>query len=513
MKILFIYVNPIGRTTIPPNLSMLIGNLKAKRPYEVALFDTSFYKFDFGKPVIPAAWTMGYFIPAERKVKLLQCNGDVTEDLIAKIGSFAPDLIATSCYSNQRGIVKGMLTRVRREFPHIPVLVGGCYTSFEPNEVIAEPWLDMICVGEGEDALIELCDRIYAKKDYSDVKNIWLKKDGKIVKNAVRQPVCLDDLGDPDWDIFDPAHIYQPFHGSYFRVGMVEFGRGCPYFCTYCANHKYLELYKDYKSQYFRHRNPRKFVERLKLLKKKYALEIIYFQEGTFLTMRDEVLEELAELYEKEIGLPCIIITTVPSINDRRLKALSQMKCIYINLGIEEGNPEFREKVLKRKMSNQQIVHAFQLLKKYGIYSAAYNVIGFPHENRADIFKSIELNRQCDPDSVYPQIFYPIEGSELRDLCIKEGFFDPALDSLHTQILSVGQVSILKGLTLSREEIHGLSRTFYLYVRSPKILYPFIRLLEKDTPFSRLVIGVMTRYYWRKDPYFRGIKDLVYKKR
>ena len=512
MKVLFVYINPTGRTAVPPNLSILMGHLKSQRPaYEIALFDTSFYKFDFGKPVVPHAWTTGYFVPVKKKIELPRLETNVNEDLLKKVETFKPDLIATGYYSNQRVIVRDLMAPVKKAFPHIPVIAGGCHPSFEPEESIVEPFLDMICIGEGEHLLVELCDRINAKKDYSDVRGLWIKKDGKVIRNPMGDLIDLDTLGFPDWDTFDPAHIYQPFHSGYFRVGMVEFGRGCPYRCTYCANGKYLDLYQDNKRGYFRHRKPKLFVPWLKHLKEKYELEMIYFQDGTFLTMPDSVLEELSFLYEEHINLPCILLTTVHTINEKRLKCLKRMKCLYVNLGIEEGNPEFREKYLKRKMTNQQIIEAFRLLRQYGIYSAAYNVLGFPHETRADIFQTIELNRQANPDSVYPQVFYPIEGSELRDWCVKEGFFDPSLDSLYTQILGVGLVSILKGLKMTREEIHSLLKTFNLYVRAPKALYPLIRLLEKDTPLSRLIITQWAKYYWAREPRFSTKEDLYYR--
>lgn len=510
MKLLFIYVNPTGRTTVPLNISILIGHIKAKRDYKIELFDTSFYKFEFGELIIKEAWTVGYFLPIDKEFEIPQKDSKfLLNDLTEKVRAFKPDLIAVSCYSNQYTIAKDILINLKRKFPEIPNIVGGTHASFVPETVISDPFIDMICVGEGEDALLELCDRIEKGEDITNVKNIWLKKGTNIIRNPVRKPTNLDELGDTDWEIFDDIHLYQPFHGKYFRVGMIEFGRGCPHRCTYCANAKYLNIYKEHMSSYFRHRDPVRFVKRLKKLKEKYKLELIYFQDGTFLTMPDDVLKKLAELYEEEIDLPCIILTTAPSINETRLEYLKKMKCVFINIGIEEGNPKFREKFLKRYISNQKIIDTFKLVKKYGINTAAYNVIGFPYETREDVFKTIELNRQCLPDSVYAQIFYPIDGCELKNLCLKKGFFDPKSESLHSKILDVGNVSLLENLPMSREEIHSLLKTFYLYVKMPKELYPFIHSLEKDSEFSREAIIQLTKCYWENEPNFTNVKDPV----
>lgn len=513
MKLLFIYINPTGRTTVPANISMLIGHIKAKRDYKIELFDTTFYKFEVGEPNVKEAWTMGFFLPIDKEIKISQKDSKfLLDDLTEKIKTFKPDLIATSCYFNHFSIAKNFLMDLKKKFPEIPNIVGGCHASFAPETVISELCVDMICVGEGEEALLELCDRIEKCEDITNIKNVWLKRRNTIIRNPVRKPNNLDELGDTDWKIFDDIHMYQPFHGKYFRVGMIEFGRGCPHRCTYCANAKYLDIYKEHMDSYFRHRDPIRFIKKLKKLKEEYKLELIYFQDGTFLTMSDDVLEKLAKLYEEEINLPCIIITTVSSITEKRLKWLKKMKCVFINMGIEEGNPEFRKKILKRPyMTNQQIIDTFKLVKKYGINTASYNVIGLPYETREDVFKTIELNRQCSPDSIHIQIFYPIEGCELKDVCLKNGFFNPKNETLHSQIIGLikANVSLLENLPMSREEIHGLLKTFYLYVKMPKELYPFIHSLEKDSKFSREAILQLTKCYWRNVPNFKNVKDLV----
>ena len=503
MKLFFIYINPTGRTAIPPNVSTLIGHLKSRRTYSIKLFDTTFYKFDLGKPKIKEAWTTGYFLPAKNPPNKPKLKNTLYDDINSSIERYKPELIAVSCYSNQYALVQRILINIKKFFPQIPNIVGGCHPSFCPDEVISDPFVDMICVGEGEEALVEICDRINNNEDLTTIQNIWLKKENQIIKNPVREPMDLNQIGLPDWSIFDDIHLYQPFHGNHYRVGMIEYGRGCPNRCSYCANSSYLNLYSEHLSSYIRHPAPALFIDKLKKLKHQYNLELIYFQDATFLTMNVENLEKLTTLYENDINLPCILLSTAPSINDHRIKCLKRMNCISVNMGIEQGNPDFRKKHLNRKMSNNQIVNSFNLLKSNGIATAAYNVIGFPYETREDIFKTIELNRQCLPDSIYAQIFYPIKGCDLYKKCIENNFFCQSNESLHSQICSIGKVSLLENCLLNRDEIHGLLKTFLLYVKLPKIFFPLIRLLENDTELSHFIVKILTDLYWSLEPKFQ----------
>ena len=55
--------------------------------------------------------------------------------------------------------------------------------------------VDMLCVGEGENALIDLVHLIGESKDYSDVTNLWVRqKDGSIKKNSITKPVDINKL-------------------------------------------------------------------------------------------------------------------------------------------------------------------------------------------------------------------------------------------------------------------------------------------------------------------------------
>ena len=67
-----------------------------------------------------------------------------------------------------------------------PVIVGGVFSTFAPHLVINQPLVNIACVGEGENALVDLCNRIRLGIPYIDVTNLWVKgKDGVVKKNSM----------------------------------------------------------------------------------------------------------------------------------------------------------------------------------------------------------------------------------------------------------------------------------------------------------------------------------------
>jgi len=155
------------------------------------------------------------------------------EDLwIKAIEKISPDLVALSCPLNIYPFVKQVVKLVKQYFD-IPVIIGGGHATLAPDYILANENIDMVCLGEGEEPLVELADKMTSGKDYTDTKNIWFKKKGTIIRNPVRSLLEeIDCLPFPDRDLF---YKYGCFSGNVYFVA----GRGCPYHCTYCCQHAF----------------------------------------------------------------------------------------------------------------------------------------------------------------------------------------------------------------------------------------------------------------------------------
>ena len=68
-------------------------------------------------------------------------------------------------------------------------------------------------------------------------------------------------------------------------------------------------------------------------------------------------------------------------------------------------------------------------------------------------------------------------------------------------------LSALKNLSMDKKELEGLYRTFIIYIKSPKIFYPFIRLLESNNFISATLCGVINTFI-KQGVNFRAIQLL-----
>ena len=110
---------------------------------------------------------------------LLKKNGHSTDILFASeekavevIKKTKPDLIAYSCMSIQWHWLKAMSTFLKKNGIQCLQAVGGIHSTMYPDLTIGHEAIDIICKGEGDYAMLDLCNAIDQKADYSSIKNL-----------------------------------------------------------------------------------------------------------------------------------------------------------------------------------------------------------------------------------------------------------------------------------------------------------------------------------------------------
>lgn len=475
-KVLLIHANSTLDTLIPPNLAIMSAFLK-KAGHEVKLFDTTFYK--------TRKFTGGEARENTLQVKKTNLEDvgvslkitNMYDDFLKEIKRYKPNIVGLSAVSLTYPFGIEFLRKLRQSNledtltnEKIPTIVGGIHATVSPTEVLKEDCVDYVCVGEGDEALIELVNSLKNKKDTTNIKNIWTKKNGQIIKNSVRPPVNINELPFQDWDIFDERRIFKPMGDRIWRVGCFELDRGCPYSCSYCSNDFWHKLY-DHKN--YRKKDVGKFVEEVKHMKEKYNLEYIYLASETFLASSKDRFEEFVKTWKDEIKLPFWCQTRPETVTEERIRILKELGMHSIGVGVESGSYEIRQ-MLNRKMTNDTIINAFDIFSRVGVKSGANVIVGFPGETRKQIFETINLIKTINPNNVMTHVFNPYRGTPLYDVCVEKEYIDKnemGGDYRQDFVLNMPQIS--------KEEILGLQRTFALYSRFPEERWPEIRIAER----------------------------------
>ena len=168
IKVLFIYPNTFGMNMLPPAIALFSSLLK-ERGHRVEIFDTTYYSLDHGIDSDGSKMENLNVMPFDmgsRGIRLKSSNWKI--DLHNQVKKFNPDLIAISSTEDMWELGMTVMEEIK-EFKinnDIPVVAGGVFCTFAPDICINYPLVDMVCVGEGEQAIVDLCERIEKGKDY-----------------------------------------------------------------------------------------------------------------------------------------------------------------------------------------------------------------------------------------------------------------------------------------------------------------------------------------------------------
>ncbi|RJP31298.1 MAG: radical SAM protein [Actinobacteria bacterium] len=387
----------------------------------------------------------------------------------------SPDLLGFVTMTREYPQVKEYVLWAK-EATDIPIISGSYHPTTLPEEVIATPGIDMLCRGEGEEALLELVGRMDAGEDYRTTESIWVKEGGAIYRNPVRPLIeDIDVLPLPDFGAFDFSMLLS----TRINTGVVILSRGCPYSCTYCSNKRMRDIYPN-KNRYSRFHSPEYSIAYLKKL-------VASFPRVEYLNFRDDILpwkggwlENFTSLYRKEIGLPFICNYRANLVTPEIVRMLRQAGCYQMFFGVESGNDFIRNEVLNRHMSREKIVEAFDACREAGIKTVAYNMVGLPYEDKAKVLDTIKLNVEIGADHSLCPIYYPYPDTVLFETAVREGWVPEVYDYREDRYVDQP--------TLPREQLYFARHYFRTFVR----LYRGLRKLPQPLSayLERMVDGL-----------------------
>lgn len=381
------------------------------------------------------------------------------------IEDYQPNLIGFSATTNQFPVSLKIAKFIKRSVnSKIPILFGGIHATLKPSEVIKHDCVDMVILGEGEGAILELADRMQGGKDIRKIKNLWLKENGQIITNDLRPYVSLEKLPFMDVEAIDFQKMIN------LRNGWVDLmlSRGCPRGCTYCFNSSYKNVYKTLCKQsgkYVRTDDFFKTINGIKNILSKYQnIKAINFYDDDFLLSPSII--EFIELFRKEIGLPFMVNTHVNSITDEKIRVLKNGGCDMVKVGLESGSHRIRKDILNRPATNQYVAEKMKIVRKHDIRLFTFNMIGLPTETENNVFETLKLNAQLQVDVVRVATFYPYEGTAIYSLCRDLDLLEPR-----------GQ----KHLTYSSKSILNFDNHFKLFLlKITRYLDCYLNYLNPD---------------------------------
>ncbi|MBN1384692.1 MAG: B12-binding domain-containing radical SAM protein [Elusimicrobia bacterium] len=346
---------------------------------------------------------------------------DKYSEVLNEISEFKPRIVGFSSVSSQFDFVKKIAELVKSKFSEIVTVCGGVHPTINPECVLETDFLDGVFVGESEGSFVEFLDKVENGESYKKTDNFAYIEDSRVILNPLKPFIAnLDSLPYPDREVY-------PLDNTIRMAGLVPFlfSRGCPFSCSYCSNHAIAKRYNMDKNRP-RYRTPESSICEIEETKRRLPIKSVFIMDDIF-GLNKKWRQEFCKKYKKRIGIRFICLLRVDVIDDDFIRLLKDAGCYQISIGIESGNEQIRNNVMNRKMSNEQVMKAVNIIRKYRLRINTINMIGVPGEDERMIWDTIILNRKIKPDSTGVNIFYPYKGTKLGDYCFEKNMVNETL--------------------------------------------------------------------------------------
>ena len=209
-------------------------------------------------------------------------SGATDKQILDHLRDYKAEIIGiTNNYTSQLQDVLDLCKLIKISFPKTKIIIGGAHATIDHKELIKEPNIDYIVIGEGEITFTELINAIIQKKNITEIQGITYKSENNIKLNDKRQLIQnLDSLPIMDRSLINfkeylyhsPTNYYSTLN---IPIGTIITSRGCPFRCVFCSTQKVWE-------NKWRSRSVNNIFEEIVELVKEYGVKEISFQDDQF---------------------------------------------------------------------------------------------------------------------------------------------------------------------------------------------------------------------------------------
>ena len=358
-------------------------------------------------------------VPSDREYRLLT---DLVHDL-------SPLLVGFGFGAPSLGVVTEA-TRRLRERCTAPVIWGGVHPTVCPEDCIKEA--DFVCIGEGEDATVELCVALADGQATGAIPGLWSRR-GEAIEKGEPRPLIQDlDL------LPMPAYMLP---GSYFiedgRLtnrdpvdGTAEYriypARGCPYQCTYCHAHVLRRITRKTPGRFYRYRSVEGIIRELEAALETFPrTRRVKFDSDVF-AFPKKWIEEFSAAYRERVKIPFEVLTYPGELDEGDLGLLKNAGLRKLQTGIQSGSNRVLAESYGRKSTAGDIEELSARASRLGIEVAYDLIFDNPLSMEADKRSIVELLLRLErPFNIYLYSLTLFPRTQLSEEFLARGLVGP----------------------------------------------------------------------------------------
>lgn len=373
------------------------------------------------------------------------------KDAAYRVTDYDPDIVALTAKTLGWPAVIEIAQMVRATKPNALIVVGGPQLSIYAEESLSWECFDLAVVGDGEDTLLEICDRIESGSEWTDIQGTYARlSNGDVIKNPPR-PLSKDINKYPmtAWDLMPMSDYHcltllKPF------ATMVT-TRGCPWHCGYCS-----QVY----SEKLRFRDVGLVVDEMEYLVKNYGIKEIVFFDETFTIGKKRMRKFSEEILRRDLKVKFNIRARVDTVDRDVVRLLKRAGLRSIHMGVEAGTDRVL-KIMNKQITRAQTIEAFRICREEGVDTRGYFMVGYYDAAPQDVEDMIDFASGLGLDWASFSVATALPATDLYRISQERGYVDGDFWKQYT-IDGGGAIPQLETETFSAEQLRAYRTKAYM---------------------------------------------------
>jgi anaerobic magnesium-protoporphyrin IX monomethyl ester cyclase len=163
-----------------------------------------------------------------------------------------------------------------------------------------------------------------------------------------------------------------------------------------------------------RRRSPTNVADEVELIRTTYGPDLLWYADDVFTINHRWLSAYAAELTQRGLHTPFETISREDRLNEEVIKTLAEMGCYRLWVGAESGSQRILD-AMQRQTNVERVIEVVHLLKRYGIETGMFIMLGYEGEEVADLDTTVQTLKDANPDIFLTTVAYPIAGTPFYD--------------------------------------------------------------------------------------------------
>lgn len=289
--------------------------------------------------------------------------------------------------------------KAKQNRPDVITVMGGPHATVDVDTFLDNAAMDYVIGGEAEDSIVDFMRAVeVSETDLMKVPGIAFNKaDG--TRHVNPQPPLIKDLDRvpfPAWEML-PFERYAGMNKE--RLFYIFTSRGCPFRCIFCQ--------KELTGRGFRTRSVENILDELQEIHDKYEPGNVLFIDELFTCQKKRVYDICEGIQKRGLKLNMSCETRVDMIDYDMARTMKKAGFNRMYFGVESVSQRSLDTLVKDYKA-EKVVECLKMIRRAGIWSKVFLIIGTPKETIEDIRETEAGIRAGMADRVRTSLFNPL---------------------------------------------------------------------------------------------------------